>query len=214
MCCLLSPNLPPLKGGRVWCPTSPTTPTPRRDTAFKRKKRGVRSESAPVILAGRDAAEKRQPRAIVGGLLFAVASPPPGKESFNRRVWSALMCLSTEFCERRFRIHRPRLRRIRSLPLEGWGEDPKKIEAIIKDNAEVLAMYREEMVEKPGGSRRPIADIVSNDGKVDSGNSRAYSIARVKKDCDPDTVAEVLAGKISPNAALVRSGIRVNRGLR
>ena len=56
-----------------------------------------------------------------------------------------------------------------------------------------LAMYREEMVEKPGGFRRPIADIVSNDGKVDSGNARAYSIARVKKDCDPDTVAEALA---------------------
>jgi hypothetical protein len=33
----------------------------------------------------------------------------------------------------------------------------------------------------------------------------------VKKDCDPETVAEVLSGKISPNAALVRSGIRVNR---
>lgn len=96
-------------------------------------------------------------------------------------------------------------------PLEGWGEDPKKIEAIIKDNAEVLAMYREQMVEKPG---RPIgvnSDIVTINSDEGRGNSRAYSIARVKKDCDPETVAEVLAGKISPNAALVRSGIRVNR---
>ena len=96
-------------------------------------------------------------------------------------------------------------------PLEGWGEDPKKIEAIIKDNAEVLAMYREEMVEKPG---RPAGLIHDNVMNKPQGNARAYSIARVKKDCDPDTVAEVLAGKISPNAALVRSGIRVNRGLR
>ena len=101
-----------------------------------------------------------------------------------------------------------------SLRLEGWGEDPKKIEAIIKDNAEVLAMYREEMVEKPG---RPVGANSDNITIIQSekrGTSRAYSIARVKKDCDPDTVAEVLAGKISPNAALVRSGIRVNRGLR
>lgn len=93
-------------------------------------------------------------------------------------------------------------------PLEGWGEDPKKIEAIIKDNAEVLAMYRDEMNSQ--GKRNDFCNNVTEVTAI-TGNSRAYSIARVKKDCDPDTVAEVLAGKISPNAALVRSGIRVNR---
>ena len=96
-----------------------------------------------------------------------------------------------------------------SLPLEGWGEDPKKIEAIIKDNAEVLAMYREEMLQQ-SGARNDLHDNIM-EVMPSQGTSRAYSIARVKKDCDPDTVAEVLAGKISPNAALVRSGIRVNR---
>ena len=69
-------------------------------------------------------------------------------------------------------------------------------------------MYREEMVEKPG---RPAGLIHDNIMNKPQGTSRAYSIARVKKDCDPETVAEVLAGKISPNAALVRSWIRVNR---
>ena len=78
-----------------------------------------------------------------------------------------------------------------SLPLEGWGEDPKKIEAIIKDNAEVLAMYREEMVQG-SGARNDLGNNVTEVERV-TGNSRAYSIARVKKDCDPDTVAEVLA---------------------
>jgi hypothetical protein len=95
-------------------------------------------------------------------------------------------------------------------PLEGWGEDPKKIEAIIKDNAEVLAMYREEMTEGAGRPSELISNNITNKGSI-TGTSRAYSIARVKKDCEPETVAEVLAGKISPNAALVRSGIRVNR---
>lgn len=94
-------------------------------------------------------------------------------------------------------------------PLEGWGEDPKKIEAIIKDNAEVLAMYREQMLQE-SGARNDLGNNITEVERV-TGTSRAYSIARVKKDCDPDTVAEVLAGKISPNAALVRSGIRVNR---
>ena len=94
-------------------------------------------------------------------------------------------------------------------PLEGWGEDPKKIEAIIKDNAEVLAMYREEMLQQ-SGARNDLHDNIM-EVMPSQGTSRAYSIARVKKDCDPETVAEVLSGKISPNAALVRSGIRVNR---
>jgi hypothetical protein len=99
-------------------------------------------------------------------------------------------------------------------PLEGWGEDPKKIEAIIKDNAEVLAMYREEMKAQHGGDKRS-ESVIKHDNimldRLPQGTSRAYSIARVKKDCDPETVAEVLAGKISPNAALVRSGIRATR---
>ena len=96
-----------------------------------------------------------------------------------------------------------------SLRLEGWGEDPKKIEAIIKDNAEVLAMYREQMLQQ-SGARNDLHDNIM-EVMPSQGTSRAYSIARVKKDCDPETVAEVLSGKISPNAALVRSGIRVNR---
>jgi hypothetical protein len=70
-------------------------------------------------------------------------------------------------------------------------------------------MYREEMLQE-SGTRNDLHDNIMLD-RLPQGTSRAYSIARVKKDCDPETVAEVLAGKISPNAALVRSGIRVNR---
>ena len=70
-------------------------------------------------------------------------------------------------------------------------------------------MYREEMIQESGRPKGSGNNVTSNDRIT--GTSRAYSIARVKKDCDPETVAEVLAGKISPNAALVRSGIRVNR---
>jgi len=112
-------------------------------------------------------------------------------------------------------IELPNLRAlITEKPLNGWGEDPKKIEAVIKDNAEVLAMYRAEMVEKRGGYRPKvdsIADNVSNETKVQAGNSRAYSIDVVQRKCDPETVAEVMAGTISPNAALERAGIRKNR---
>ena len=35
-------------------------------------------------------------------------------------------------------------------PIHGWGEDPRKIEALLKDDPVVLPMWREAMKEKPG----------------------------------------------------------------
>jgi hypothetical protein len=43
------------------------------------------------------------------------------------------------------------------------------------------------------------------------GNSKAYSIDRVQRECEPEVVAKVMSGELSPNAALVQSGIRENR---
>ena len=43
------------------------------------------------------------------------------------------------------------------------------------------------------------------------GNSRAYSISRVQRECDQATVAAVMAGEMSANAALVKAGVRENR---
>jgi hypothetical protein len=95
-------------------------------------------------------------------------------------------------------------------PLKGWGEDPKKVEAVIKDDPEALAMFRGAMVEKPGKRPKGDADIPNNvrNKEVDAGNSRAYSIDRVKRECDPETVAAVMAGELSPNKALVQAGVR------
>jgi hypothetical protein len=101
-------------------------------------------------------------------------------------------------------------------PIRGWGEDPKKVEAVIKDDPEALAMFREAMKAKRGG------DHTTAEGKEQAkhnnvmdcstgGNSRAYSIARVQRECDPETVSAVMAGEMSPNAALVAAGVRENR---
>jgi hypothetical protein len=101
---------------------------------------------------------------------------------------------------------------ITAKPVHGWGEDPSKVEAVIRDDPEALAAFREAMLGKPG---RPRADDESPDnvrGITDEhGNSRAYSIARVQRECDADTVAAVMAGEVSPNAALVKAGVRENR---
>jgi len=95
-------------------------------------------------------------------------------------------------------------------PVRGWGEDPKKVEAVIKDNPEVLAMFREAM--KCQGKRSDLSDNVREVEPTDAcGNSRAYSIDRVKRECEPEVVAAVMSGQMSPNAALVKAGIRDNR---
>lgn len=38
------------------------------------------------------------------------------------------------------------------------------------------------------------------------GNSKAYSIARVQKECEPEVVEAVMKGELSPNRALVQAG--------
>lgn len=94
-------------------------------------------------------------------------------------------------------------------PLRGWGEDPDKVEAVIRTDPEALLAFREAM--KHQGERRNVDDIVIEVERSPVGNSRAYSLSRVQRECDPDTVAAVMAGDLSPNAALVRAGVRENR---
>jgi hypothetical protein len=101
---------------------------------------------------------------------------------------------------------------ITSKPVSGWGEDPSKVEAVIRDDPEALVMFREAMLGHPG---RP-ADEESGNNVTGldtgiTGNSRAYSIGRVRRECDRETVAAVMSGEMSPNAALVRAGVRQNR---
>lgn len=102
---------------------------------------------------------------------------------------------------------------ITAKPVSGWGEDPANVEAVIRDDPEALAAFREAM--KHQGERTDLApsDFPDNVREVTEGhgNSRAYSISRVQRECDPETVAAVMAGEMSPNAALVKAGVRENR---
>ena len=96
---------------------------------------------------------------------------------------------------------------ITEMPLRGWGEDPDKIMAIIRDDAEALSAYREAM--KHQGER---VDLVDNINEVAAhrpdGTSRAYSLAVVQRECDKATVAKVMKGEITPHRALVNAGLR------
>jgi len=92
-----------------------------------------------------------------------------------------------------YSIDRVKRELITEKPVRGWGEDPKKVEAVIKDDPECLAMFREAM--KHQGNHKP----KSNEHKCDNvtlmgtggegtGNSRAYSIDRVKRECDAEAL--------------------------
>jgi hypothetical protein len=97
---------------------------------------------------------------------------------------------------------------ITAKPVRGWGEDIKTVEAVIRNDPECLAMFREAM---KGISGRPSVEsshIVTTLKQQPTGNSRAYSIARVQSQCDAKTVAAVMAGKMSANGALVKAGLR------
>ena len=102
-----------------------------------------------------------------------------------------------------------KLRSLRELitkdPLEGWGEDPSKVEAVIRDDPEALAMFREAMLGQEGG-----ATTCNNitGAHATTGTSRAYSLARVARECDARTVAAVMSGKMSAHGALVKAGLR------
>lgn len=99
-------------------------------------------------------------------------------------------------------------------PIEGWGEDPAKIEALIKDDVEALAMWREEMTEEPGGdgsNRYEIKNPRNNDNiiisKPEQGTSRSYTVARLKQQA-PELFEKVVSGELSANAAAIQAGFR------
>lgn len=82
-------------------------------------------------------------------------------------------------------------------PMRGWGEDPKKIEAVIRDDPEALALYREAMNGALAESRRPTKEEQQNnpDGVrvMQYGNSDAYWQARILRDC-PEEMEFLKAG--------------------
>lgn len=90
-------------------------------------------------------------------------------------------------------------------PIRGWGEDPRKVEAVIKDDPECLALYREAM--KQQGRRTDIGDNVTEVKPQEKGNSKAYTCERLSK-VAPELFEEVKAGRMSANAAAIQAGIR------
>jgi len=113
------------------------------------------------------------------------------------------------------RLHNGRLYELPSLrelvtrkPLEGWGQNPAKIEALLKDSPDVLAMWREEMKEKTHDrGNQHTGGKSDNVNLAKKGNSKAYTVSRLKRE-SPELFAQVVAGELSANAAAIKAGWR------
>jgi hypothetical protein len=113
------------------------------------------------------------------------------------------------------RLHHGRLYELPSLrdlvtrkPPEGWGQNPDKIEALLKDSSEVLAMWEKEMQGEPGRPIKGENKSVDNVNRISStGNSKAYTLSRLKRE-NAELFQQVVAGELSANAAAVKAGWR------
>jgi hypothetical protein len=98
---------------------------------------------------------------------------------------------------------------ITSKPIRGWGEDPKKVEAVIKDHPEVLAMYREAMKLKCGRKEQENYhnNVMVIEQTPKQGNSKAYTLSRLEREA-PELFKAVCDGKTTANAAAIEAGFR------
>lgn len=91
-------------------------------------------------------------------------------------------------------------------PIRGWGEDPRKVEAVIKDDPECLAKFREAMKEQ--GKRNDLLSCDSQRSETAKGTgNKAYTCERLRRQA-PELFEEVKAGRMSANAAAIKAGIR------
>jgi hypothetical protein len=139
-----------------------------------------------------------------------------GDFCLNEFPVSIIRIIEEKAWEKRFHrgqiIELPNLKAlITERPIKGWGQDPAKIEAVIKDNPEALAMFREAMVEKHGGVRKSEQVNIKNDNVIlalpEQGNSKAYTVSRLKNN-RPDLFEKVVSGELSANAAAIQAGFR------
>jgi hypothetical protein len=144
---------------------------------------------------------------LVEGLWHAVDDAANNLEAVPRNVRRVI-----ETGAWRERIYRGRtftnasfLEFITDKPLKGCGWSPEKVEALLKDEPEVLTLWRE--ATKVGqGKRTDLVDIV-NEVTPAKGNSRAYTLDRLKR-ARRDLFDQVCAGELSANAAAIEAGFR------
>jgi hypothetical protein len=91
-------------------------------------------------------------------------------------------------------------------PMEGWGEDPERIEGLIRNDPEVLVMWRDAMKGQQG-QRTDLVDNITEVEPTTRGTSRSYTVSRLQREA-PALFKQVVAKTLSANAAAIQAGFR------
>lgn len=91
-------------------------------------------------------------------------------------------------------------------PLKGLGAEISLIKRIVADDREAVDLL-DRVLQRQVGRPREIVDNVHNSKGRPSGNSQARALRRLRKDA-PELHAEVIAGRLSAHAAMVKAGFR------
>jgi hypothetical protein len=91
-------------------------------------------------------------------------------------------------------------------PRSGCGWQPEKVEALIKDHPDVLALWREAVTEQPGRLPKNSDNVThfEDDGR---GNSKSYTLSRLKRE-RPDLFRRVCDREMSAYRAAIEAGFR------
>ena len=95
---------------------------------------------------------------------------------------------------------------VRKDPLEGLGASLDLVRRLIEDDPEAMDMLDRALGSRQG-ERTDLVDIVNEVVAGPDGNSAQYALRRLR-DARPDLHAEVLAGALTPHAAMVAAGFR------
>jgi len=98
---------------------------------------------------------------------------------------------------------------IEAPPRAGCGWSIDKVEKLIRDDPEALAMFRKAVTREHGGDRHSEAfksDNVTLE-RPERGNTRAYTLDRLYREA-PELYKAVCDGAMSANAAAIEAGFR------
>lgn len=91
-------------------------------------------------------------------------------------------------------------------PLKGLGAEISLIKRIVADDREAVDLLDRVLQRQVGRPRETVDNINNSEGRP-SGTSQARALRRLRKDA-PELHAEVIAGRLSAHAAMVKAGFR------
>lgn len=121
------------------------------------------------------------------------------RATIEREAWRKRIYRNKTFEHKRF------IDFITSQPLAGCGWPPDKVEALIKDDPELLQLWRQ-AITPPKHKKHNDPDIISIKDK--HGTGKAYTLDRLKREA-PELFSQVVQKKLSANKAAIQAGFRI-----